>query len=130
MKKRVGVVLSGCGFLDGAEIHESVLTMLHLDRAGADVICFAPDRAQLHVVDHRTGEPAEGEPRNVLAESARIARGRIADLASADASQLDAVVLPGGYGAAKNCCLIICKPASAQMGRIQGFENGSKGICQ
>lgn len=102
MKKRVGVVLSGCGFLDGAEIHESVLTMLHLDRAGADVICFAPDRAQLHVVDHRTGEPVPGESRNVLAESARIARGRIAALASADASELDAVVLPGGFGAAKN----------------------------
>jgi enhancing lycopene biosynthesis protein 2 len=102
MKKRVGVVLSGCGFLDGAEIHESVLTLLHLDRAGAEVVCFAPDREQLHVVDHRTGQPAAGESRNVLTESARIARGKIADLAAADAEQLDAVVLPGGFGAAKN----------------------------
>ncbi|MGA1524417.1 MAG: isoprenoid biosynthesis glyoxalase ElbB, partial [Planctomycetota bacterium] len=102
MKKRVGVVLSGCGFLDGSEIHESVLTLLHLDRAGADAVCFAPDRDQLHVVDHRTGEPVPGSSRNVLAESARIARGKIADLATADAAQLDALVLPGGFGAAKN----------------------------
>ncbi len=99
---RVAVVLSGCGYLDGAEIHESVITLLALDRAGAEVRCFAPDKAQMHVVDHRSGEEVPGESRNVLAESSRIARGEIADVAQANAADFDAVILPGGYGAAKN----------------------------
>lgn len=98
---RVGVILSGCGFQDGAEVHESVLTLLALDRAGASVRCFAPDRPQARVVDHRTGKET-GEARNVMAESARIARGEIQDVAKARASELDALVLPGGYGAALN----------------------------
>jgi len=99
---RVAVVLSGCGYLDGAEVQESVLTLLALDRAGAEVECFAPDKEQLDVVDHRSGETAIGESRNVLAESARIARGEIRDIAQARAADFDAVILPGGYGAAKN----------------------------
>jgi enhancing lycopene biosynthesis protein 2 len=99
---RVAVILSGCGYLDGAEIHESVITLLSLDRAGADVSCFAPDREQLDVVDHRSGEAVTGEKRNVLAESARIARGEIRDVAEARAEDFDAVILPGGFGAAKN----------------------------
>lgn len=98
---RVGVVLSGCGFQDGAEIHESVLTLLALDRAGAEIACFAPDVLQAKVVDHRTGKTT-GESRNVLAESARIARGEIQDLADADPDALDALILPGGFGAASN----------------------------
>ncbi len=99
---RVAVVLSGCGYLDGAEIHESVITLLSLDRAGAEVECFAPDKPQRDVVDHRTGEPVAGETRNVLAEASRIARGQIRDVAEARAEDFDAVVLPGGFGAAKN----------------------------
>lgn len=99
---RVAVVLSGCGYLDGSEIHESVITLLALDRAGADVECLAPDKPQLDVVDHRSGEAVSGESRNVLAESARIARGAIRDVAEARAEDYDAVILPGGYGAAKN----------------------------
>lgn len=98
---KVGVVLAGCGFLDGAEIHESVLTLFHLDRHGCDVTCFAPDRNQMHVVDHASGEET-GESRNVRTESARIARGPVADLAEADAADLDALVMPGGFGVAKN----------------------------
>lgn len=98
---KVAVVLSGCGFLDGSEIHEAVLTLLALDRAGADVTCLAPDVDQIHVIDHRRKTPAE-ETRNVLAEAARISRGKIGDVAKARASEFDAVVLPGGYGAAKN----------------------------
>jgi enhancing lycopene biosynthesis protein 2 len=101
---RVGVVLSGCGVYDGAEIHESVLTLLALDRAGAEAVCLAPDVAQKHVVNHLTGQPAEGESRNVLVEAARIARGKVRDLAGFDPSGLDALVLPGGFGAAKNLC--------------------------
>ncbi len=99
--KRIGVVLSGCGVQDGAEIHESVLTMLALDRAGAEIVCMAPDREQTEVVDHRTGQRT-GERRNVLTEAARIARGKIRPVSEVQASELDGVVLPGGYGAAKN----------------------------
>jgi enhancing lycopene biosynthesis protein 2 len=100
MSKKVGVILSGCGFMDGAEIHESVCTLLALDRAGAEVICCAPD-VELDVVDHHTGQPT-GEKRNVLVESARIARGEIRDTREVQASELDALILPGGFGAAKN----------------------------
>lgn len=99
--KRVGVVLSGCGFLDGAEIHESVLTLLALDKAEAEIICFAPDKPQADVINHFTKQPTS-ETRNVLTESARIARGDIQPLSQADAIQLDALIVPGGFGAAKN----------------------------
>jgi enhancing lycopene biosynthesis protein 2 len=103
-QKRVGVVLAGCGFLDGAEIHEATLTLFFLDRRHARVTVMAPDVEQMHVVNHLRGEPAEGDRRNVLAESARIARGRIVDLAKVKAADLDALVFPGGFGAAKNLC--------------------------
>jgi enhancing lycopene biosynthesis protein 2 len=98
---RVGVVLSGCGFLDGAEVHEAVLSLYFLDRAGVEIACFAPDVEQLHVVDHLSGE-ATKETRNVLVESARIARGRVRPLAEATIDDLDGLVIPGGFGAAKN----------------------------
>jgi len=104
MAKKVGVILSGCGVYDGAEIHESVITMLALDRRGADMILCAPDVAQLHVVNHLTGAVEDGESRNVLVEAARIARGAIRDVAQVTADELDALILPGGYGAAKNLC--------------------------
>ncbi|MBP2857027.1 isoprenoid biosynthesis glyoxalase ElbB [Dickeya oryzae] len=99
--KKVGVVLCGCGVYDGSEIHEVVLTLLAIDRAGAEAVCFAPDKEQLHVVNHLNGE-VTGEKRNVLAESARIVRGKIQPLSSADPQQLDALIVPGGFGAAKN----------------------------
>ncbi len=100
---KVGVCLSGCGFLDGSEIHESVLTLLALDRAGAEVLCMAPDIPQRDVVDHKTGK-LTAEKRGVLAEAARIARGKIVDLARVKAGELDALIFPGGFGAAKNLC--------------------------
>ena len=102
--KRVGVVLAGCGFLDGAEIHEAVSTLLALDRRGARLVAAAPDVEQRHVVDHVKGEPAEGPGRNVLVESARIVRGQIVDLAKLSAKDVDALVFAGGYGVAKNLC--------------------------
>ena len=102
--KKVAVILSGCGVFDGAEIHESVLTLLALDRANARVICAAPDMVQSHVVDHLTRQPAPGETRNVLVESARIARGDIVPLSRLNPAEFDAVILPGGFGAAKNLC--------------------------
>ena len=104
MSKKVGVILSGCGVYDGAEIHESVIIMLALDRRGAEMVICAPNVAQMHVVDHLTGEVEEGAERNVLAESARIARGSIRDVADVSADELDALILPGGFGAAKNLC--------------------------
>jgi len=98
---RVAVVLSGCGVFDGAEIHESVLTLLALDKEGATVQCFAPNIDQFRVMNHLTQQAAE-EKRNVLVEAARIARGDIKDIADADAANFDAAIMPGGYGAALN----------------------------
>jgi len=102
-KKKVAVVLSGAGVYDGAEIHESVITLLALDRRDAEVRIFAPDIPQMHVVNHLTGQPT-GESRNVLVESARIARGDIKNLAEANIKDFDAVIFPGGFGVAKNLC--------------------------
>lgn len=99
---RVGLLLSGCGVHDGSEIHEAVLALLALDRAGASVTCLAPNMAQHHVIDHQRGEVSAHETRNVLSEAARIARGPVTDLAQVHARDLDALVLPGGFGAAKN----------------------------
>ncbi len=115
MSKRVGVILSGCGVYDGAEIHEAVITLLALDRAGAEVVCMAPNRDQMHVVNHLTGEVAEGEKRNVLVESARIARGSIRDIAGVRVDELDALVMPGGFGAAKNLCDYAVKGADCSI---------------
>jgi enhancing lycopene biosynthesis protein 2 len=98
---RVGVLLAGCGVYDGAEIQEAVIALLALDRAGVEVVCMAPNSEQLHVVNHLNGE-VSGERRNVLVESARIARGKVTDLAAVDPAQLDALIMPGGFGAAKN----------------------------
>ena len=100
--KKIGVVLSGCGVYDGAEIHESVITLLAIDQAGAQAVCMAPNVDQMHVVNHVTGEEAAGEKRNVLVESARIARGEIKDISTVKAEDIDALVFPGGFGAAKN----------------------------
>ncbi len=101
---KIGVILSGCGVYDGSEIHEAVITLLAIDRAGAEAVCMAPDTAQMHVVNHLSGEVAEGETRNVLVESARIARGNIKDIRTVDVGDFDALILPGGFGAAKNLC--------------------------
>ena len=102
MSARVGVVLSGCGVQDGSEIHEAVSILVALDRRGATTICIAPSIPQALVSNHLTGKPAAGAHRNVLEESARIARGKIRDLASVSADDLDALIFPGGFGAARN----------------------------
>lgn len=104
MKKKIGVVLSGCGVYDGAEIHEAVITLLAIDRAGAEAVCMAPDVEQMHVINHLTGEEMKEETRNVLVEAARIARGNIKDIATVKADDIDALFFPGGFGAAKNLC--------------------------
>ena len=109
----VGVVLSGCGVYDGAEVHESVITLLALDKAGAKVVCLAPD-VELETVDHLTQKPT-GERRNVLRESARIARGEVRPIGSVSPRDLDAVIFPGGFGAAKNLSDFAVKGAGASV---------------
>ncbi|MBI5763194.1 MAG: isoprenoid biosynthesis glyoxalase ElbB [Planctomycetes bacterium] len=112
--KKIAVCLSGCGFLDGAEIHESVLTLLAIDQAGAKAVCCAPDVAQAGVVNHATQKP-ESTQRNVLVESARIARGEIKNLKDIRASEVDALVFPGGFGAAKNLCTFASEGANCSV---------------
>ncbi|HET6459853.1 MAG TPA: isoprenoid biosynthesis glyoxalase ElbB [Syntrophales bacterium] len=105
---KTGVVLSGCGVFDGAEIHEAALILLFLDKAGSQIICMAPDVDQMDVVNHIKGEAA-GEKRNVLTESSRIARGDIKDIKDVKPADLDALIFPGGFGAAKNLCSFAVK---------------------
>lgn len=101
MNRKVAVILSGCGVYDGSEIYESVITLLRLDQRGATVQCFAPDIEQMHVINHLTGDEMP-ESRNVLTESARLARGNIKALNELKAEDFDALIMPGGFGAAKN----------------------------
>src|SRR2546430_2845880 len=101
MSAKVGVVLSGCGVIDGSEIQEAVSILIALDRRGAQMICMAPNTNQTEVTNHLTKKP-DPHPRNILEESARIARRKIRDLATVKAADLDALVFPGGFGAAKN----------------------------
>lgn len=101
VKSKIAVILSGCGVQDGAEIHESVLSLLAIDQLGADAVCFAPDMEQRHVINHLTNEEMP-EKRNVLVEAARIVRGKISDLATLNPDDVDALLFPGGFGAAKN----------------------------
>lgn len=99
--KKIAVILSGSGRFDGSEIHEATLTLLALSKNQVNYICFAPNKAQYHVINHLTGE-VSNETRNVLVESARIARGNIKDIKELKAKDFDALILPGGFGAAKN----------------------------
>lgn len=101
--KNIAVVLAGNGVFDGAEIHEATLTLLAIAQKGASYQCFAPDMEQAHVVNHINGEEMP-ETRNVLVEAARIARGNIKALSEYKADEFDAIVFPGGFGAAKNLC--------------------------
>lgn len=101
--KKIAVILAGNGVYDGAEIHEATLTLLAIARQGAQYQCFAPDINQAHVVNHLTGKEMQ-ETRNVLVESARIARGKIKPLSEYNAADFDAIIFPGGFGVAKNLC--------------------------
>lgn len=107
----VAVILSGCGYLDGAEVFEAVLTLLALERRGARYQCFAPDKPQRDVVNHVTGEAKAGESRNVLEEAGRIVRGKVKPLSELDPAAFDALVVPGGFGVAKNLCDFAVKGA-------------------
>ncbi len=130
--KRVAIILSGCGVFDGSEIYETVLTLLRLDQNGARYQCFAPDAAQHHALNHLTGEEMP-ETRNMLVEAARLARGDIkplSDLASAD---YDALIIPGGFGAAKNLCDFAFKGVAMTVRddvkhAVQGFHQADKPV--
>ncbi len=113
--KKVAVILSGCGVYDGSEIYESVLTLLSIEENGATYQCMAPNIEQMHVVNHLSGEPSEGESRNVLIESARLARGEVIDLATASAADYDALIIPGGFGAAKNLSNFAIEGSNSQV---------------
>ena len=114
MIKKIGVLLSGCGVYDGVEIHEAVITMLALDRRGADIVCMAPDIEQHHVVNHLNGE-STNEKRNVLVESARVARGNLKNLKQVKATDIDGLIMPGGFGAAKNLSNFAIKGKNADV---------------
>jgi enhancing lycopene biosynthesis protein 2 len=111
--KKIGVVLSGCGVRDGSEIHEAVFALLAIDQAGCEAVCMAPN-ADFAVTDHLSMQET-GDKRNILVESARIARGNIRDIKDVKAADLDAVVFPGGFGAAKNLCDFAVKGAAASV---------------
>lgn len=137
MGPKVAVVLAGCGVYDGSEVHEASACLVHLSRAGAEVSMFAPDIDQMHAIDHTKGAPMEHN-RNVLVESARIARGAVEPLSklAAESSGFDAVIFPGGFGAAKNLSNwavdnVDCKVNTDVESVIQNFKSSSKpmGFC-
>eukprot|EP00667_Euglena_gracilis_P016811 EG_transcript_17619 len=136
LQKRVAVVLSGSGVYDGSEVHEASAVLVHLSRAGATTTIYAPDAPQLHVVDHLTGKAVDDETRNVLAESARIARGQITALSELKASDADALIFPGGFGAAKNLSNFATRGADMALTpevekAIKAFHSANKpiGLC-
>ncbi|XP_003218726.1 glutamine amidotransferase-like class 1 domain-containing protein 3, mitochondrial isoform X1 [Anolis carolinensis] len=133
--RRVAVVLAGCGVFDGSEIHEASAALVHLSRAGAEVKIFAPNIEQMHVIDHLKGCPSE-EKRNVLVESARLARGNIQDLAELKVGEFDAVIFPGGFGVAKNLCSWAVKGKDCSVNELvkstlEAFHSAKKpiGLC-
>jgi enhancing lycopene biosynthesis protein 2 len=119
--KKVAVILCGSGFKDGSEIRESVAVLWGLSRVGAQVQCFAPDRPQADVINCLTGKPVPGETRNMLTEASRIARGEILPLTQLRASQFDAVVIPGGFGVAKNLCTFASEGSHGKV--LQEFKD-------
>ncbi|EGD77833.1 hypothetical protein PTSG_08924 [Salpingoeca rosetta] len=133
--RRVAVFLSGCGVYDGAEIHEASAALVSITRAGAKPTIFAPNKAQMHVIDHTTGNEMK-EERNVLLESARIARGDVKPMAEFAADQFDALIVPGGFGAAKNLCDFAVKGADCTVdseveAAVRSFHDTKKpmGFC-
>lgn len=137
MNKKVAVVLSGCGVYDGTEVTEASSVMIHLSRNNAEVQFYAPDIEQLHTINHLNGE-VQTETRNVLVESARIARGNVKplDQLKSEASKFDALVIPGGFGAAKNLCNWATQGTKCTVNKdlekvMNEFRAGSKpiGLC-
>lgn len=114
---RAAVVLSGCGVFDGAEIHEAVMALYAIDKAGWSYQVFAPNVAQHHVINHLTGE-ALNESRNVMVEASRIARGKIKPMTEYHASDFDTLIFPGGFGVAKNLCTYAFDGSDCRVDRV------------
>jgi len=112
--KKFAIILSGCGVYDGAEIHETVATMIALRKNGAVYQCFAPNRPQYHVINHLTGAEI-GEGRNILEESARLARGNVKEISEYNPNDYDGLIFPGGFGVAKNLCNFAIKGADCEV---------------
>jgi len=130
---KVGVILAGCGVYDGSELGETIVTLLELERAGIDYQCVAPNMKQMHVMDHLRGEEQE-EERNVLVEAARITRGNVVDIAEFSSDDFDALVIPGGFGVAKNLCDFAVKGADCSVNpnvekMVLGMVDGGKPIA-
>jgi enhancing lycopene biosynthesis protein 2 len=128
---KAAVVLSGCGFLDGAEITEAVSVLIALSQRGIEYQCFAPD-VSFDVVDHTKCEPS-GEKRNVLTEAARIARGDIDALRHLKVEEFDTVIFPGGFGAAKHLCTFASEGPDCEVHKearrvLEGFHSAGKPI--
>jgi enhancing lycopene biosynthesis protein 2 len=115
MAMPIAVVLSGCGKMDGSEIQEAVSVLIHLSRNGREVRCFAPDAPQVDVVNHATNKAQPGHTRNMMVEAARISRGNIAPVEKLDASEFGALIMPGGFGAAKNLCDFASKGSDCEV---------------
>lgn len=131
--KRIAVILCGSGYLDGSEIRESVGTLWALSQHQVETVCFAPDAPQAEVVNCLTGQSTHEEKRNQLVEAARIARGQIRPLAELEPKEFHAVIIPGGFGAAKNLCTFALKGSQGmvipEMTRIlEGFHSAGKPI--
>jgi enhancing lycopene biosynthesis protein 2 len=127
--RRVALVLSGCGVYDGTEVQEAVATILALERAGAQVLCTAPNVPMPMVINHFTGHRSVGDERNVLVESARIARGMVRDLATVLPEALDAAVVPGGYGVSRVLCAPTHPGADARvLPVLEGFLRAMHGM--
>ncbi len=134
--KHFAIVLSGCGVYDGSEIHEAVMTMLAIDKNHCQYSIFAPDILQFHVINHLSGDEM-AETRNVLVESARIARGKIESIDKLNVNDFDGIIFPGGFGAAKNLSTyafkgIDCDVNSSIAEIIQNFHFAKKpigGLC-
>ncbi len=129
---KIGVLLSGCGVFDGTEIHEGVFTLYQIEKNGGEPVCIAPDMEQHHVLDHRNGNELD-QKRNVLIESARIARGDIRSVEQVELSELDGLAIPGGFGAAKNLTEWAFKGPEGSIredvkGLIKGMVDASKPI--
>ncbi|MES2627517.1 MAG: isoprenoid biosynthesis glyoxalase ElbB [Bacteroidota bacterium] len=130
---KTAVLLAGSGVYDGSEIHEATFALLHIEQQGGSYQCFAPDKEQFHVVNHLTGEPTS-ERRNVLVESARIARGAVLSLEELKVSDFDALVIPGGFGAAKNLNQWAISGPDGEIDElvrnaIRAFKDAGKPIC-
>ncbi len=131
--KKIAVILSGSGVFDGSEIHEATLSLLAIAKNNAQYECFAPDIEQHHVINHITGKEMN-DKRNVLIESARIARGKINPLNLLNEKNFDALVLPGGFGAAKNLSDFAFKGQELEINNevskvISSFHSNNKPIA-